>query len=179
MRMQGRVLAVLGAILFAAAVVALDGAATIDRYHRITDRVAIGGQPTPGQVTALSDDGFNGVINLREEVEFNDGPQARAARDSGLLFIRVPLSREKPDDAAVEKFLVATDDQAVYPVFIYCASGDRAAALWMIRRVVRDGWTLANAEAEADRAGLPQGKMRDFAHDYILRHGGGASGNAS
>ncbi len=179
MRMQTRVLVAVGAVLFAAAVLALDGAASIDRFHKISDRVAIGGQPTPGQVTALSDEGFNAVINLREEVEFNDGLQARAARDSGMLFVRVPLSREKPEDAAVETFLTATDDQAIYPIFIYCASGDRAAALWMIRRVVRDGWALADAEAEADRAGLPAGKMRDFAHDYLLRHGSSASGGGS
>ena len=179
MRMQTRVLVAVGAVLFAAAVLALDGAATIDRFYRITDQVAIGGQPTPGQVTALSDAGFNAVINLREEVEFNDGPQARAARDSGMLFVRVPLSREKPEDAAVATFLTATDDQALYPIFIYCASGDRAAALWMIRRVVRDGWAQADADAEADRAGLPAGKMRDFAHDYLLRHGGGVSGGGS
>jgi len=179
MRMQTRVLVALGAVLSSAAVLALEGAATIDRFYRITDSVAIGGQPTPEQVTALSDDGFHTIINLREEVEFNDGPQARAARDSGMLFVRVPLSRQKPEDAAVETFLTATDDQALYPIFIYCASGDRAAALWMIRRVVRDGWTRADAEAEADRAGLRAGKMRDFALDYLLRHGSGASGGGS
>jgi uncharacterized protein (TIGR01244 family) len=173
------VLIALTGVLLAVAVFAVEGVAAIDRFQRVTERVAIGGQPTPEQVMALSHEGFNAVINLREASEFNDGPQARAARDSGILFVRVPLSREKPEDAAVEKFLAATDDQALYPVFIYCASGDRAAALWMIRRVVRDGWALADAEAEADRAGLPAGKIRDFAHDYILRHGGGARGSGS
>jgi hypothetical protein len=37
--------------------------------------------------------------------------------------------------------------------------------------VVRDGWTVADAEAEANRAGLQAGKMRDFAVDYVQRHG--------
>ena len=175
---QTRVLIALAGVLLAAAVFAAEGTAPIDRYHRITDRVAIGGQPTPEQVEALSHEGFNAVINLREESEFNDGPQARAARDWGMTFVRVPVSREAPSDAAVEQFLVATDDQALYPVFIYCASGDRAAAFWMIRRVVRDGWTLAEAEAEASRAGLSSGKMFDFARDYSQRHGKNA-GSAS
>ena len=173
-----RVLIALTGVLLAAGVFAVGGAAAIDRFHRINERVAIGGQPTPEQVEALSSDGFNAVINLREESEFNDGPQARAARDWGLTFVRVPVSREAPSDAAVEKFLVATDDQALYPIFIYCASGDRAAAFWMIRRVVRDGWVVADAEAEASRAGLPAGKMLDFARDYIQRHGRSA-GSAS
>ena len=72
---------------------------------------------------------------------------------------------------AVDKFLAVTDDPALYPVFIYCRSGNRAAALWMIRRVLRDGWTLANAESEAERAGLTSATLRDFARDYVRRHG--------
>ena len=167
---QTRVVITLAGVLLAAAVFAAEGAAVIDRFHRITERVAIGGQPTPEQVVALSNEGFNALINLREEAEFNDGPQALAAREWGLTFVRVPVSREMPSDAAVEQFLVATDDQALYPIFIYCASGDRAAAVWMIRRVVRDGWVVADAEAEASRAGLQGGKMLDFARDYIQRH---------
>ena len=166
---QTRVLIAMTGVLLAAAVLATSGAVAIDRFHRITERVAIGGQPTPEQITALSDDGFNAVINLREETEINDGPQAHAARNSGMMFIRVPVSREAPADAAVERFLVATDDQALYPIYIYCLSGDRAAAFWMIRRVVRDGWVMADAEAEATRAGLPAGRMLDFARDYIQR----------
>jgi len=161
--------------LLAAAVFAAEGSATIDHFYRINDRVAIGGQPTPEQIVELSHDGYNGVVNLREEMEFNDGPQARAAREWGMTFVRVPVSREAPTDASVEKFLAATDDKGVYPVYIYCGSGNRAAALWMIRRVVRDGWTIANAEAEASRAGLAAAKMLDFAREYIERHGRNAA----
>jgi len=131
--------------------------------------VAVGGQPTPEQVIELSHDGFNGVINLREEEEFNDGPQARAAREWGITFVRVPVSREAPSDASVEKFLAVTDDPSMYPIYVYCGTGNRAAAVWMIRRVVRDGWTVGDAEAEATRAGLT-GKMLDFARDYVRRH---------
>jgi uncharacterized protein (TIGR01244 family) len=173
-----RVFIALTGVLLASAVLAEEATAPIEHFYRINERVAIGGQPTPEQIEALSSEKFNGVINLREEAEFNDGPQARAARDWGMTFVRVPVSREAPSDAAVERFLVATDDQALYPVFIYCGSGHRAAAFWMIRRVVRDGWTVADAEAEASRAGLQAGKMLDFARDYAQRHGKNA-GNAS
>lgn len=169
------VLIALAVVLLAAAVLAAEGAAAIDRFFRISDRVAIGGQPTPEQVAALSDEGFNAIVNLREDAEFNDGPQSHAARNSGMQFVRIPVSRENPSDAAVERFLTATDDKALYPIYVYCAKGNRAAALWMIRRVVRDGWSVANAEAEATRAGLAAGKMLDFARHYVERHGKGAT----
>ena len=72
----------LGAALVAAAAFA-SAAESIDQFHRISSRVATGAQPTTEQITTLSDEGFNAVINLREESEFNNGPQARAARNSG------------------------------------------------------------------------------------------------
>ena len=48
--------------------------------------------------------------------------------------------------------------------------GNRAAALWMIRRVLREGWQIGLAAAEADKAGLKSEIMRDFAFSYIQRH---------
>lgn len=170
MRMQMRFLTSLATLVLAAAISAAVDVEPIDQFHRISDRVATGAQPTSEQVTALADEGFVAIVNLREESEFNDGPQSRAAQDAGMLFLRIPVSREKPADAAVERFLAATDDEALYPVFIYCASANRAAALWMIRRVLRDGWTLADAGAEAERAGLRSSTMLDFARDYVRRH---------
>jgi sulfide:quinone oxidoreductase len=167
---------ILGAILAAAAAATASEAGSVQSivgFHPLSDRVAIGTQPTADQVTALAAAGFNGIVNLREESEFNDGPQSHAAVTSGMQFFRVPLSKEEPSDAAVEKFLAVTDEPTVYPLFIYCASGNRAAAVWMIRRVLRDGWALADAEAEAQQAGLTSEKMRDFARDYVRRHAKG------
>ena len=40
----------------------------------------------------------------------------------------------------------------------------------MIRRVLRDGWTLEKAEAEAVAAGLTREAMLDFARGYVARH---------
>ena len=40
----------------------------------------------------------------------------------------------------------------------------------MIRRVLRDGWTLEKAEAEAVAAGLTRDAMLDFARGYVARH---------
>lgn len=170
MNRETRALIAMAGILVAAVVIAAQGVASIDRFHRISDRVAVGAQPSPEQIAVLSDAGFNGIINLREELEYNDAPQAHEARVHGMQFIRVPVSKENPSDAAVKKFLAETDEDGVYPLYIYCEEGHRAAAFWMIRRVVRDGWTVTDAQVEATKAGL-EGNMLDFARDYIHRHG--------
>ncbi len=165
-----RMLFPLAAAVVAAAAFASAGADTIQNFHRVNDRVAVGGQPTPEQIKLLSEEGFNAIINLREESEFNDGAQFHEARDMGVLFIRVPVSMTDPTDAQVAKFLEVTDDASIYPVFIYCAEGNRAAGLWMIRRVLRDKWTFEKAEAEARAAGLSKPATVEFARGYIARH---------
>ena len=170
MRARVKMVLSLAAAALSTAVFASVGVESIDKFHRIDARVAIGGQPTPEQIAVLADGGFQAVVNLREESEENDGFHARAARQAGLQFFRVPVSPQSPSDAAVEKFLLVMDDETIYPVYIYCASGNRAAALWMIRRVLRDGWTLEKAEAEAVAAGLTREALLDFARGYVARH---------
>ena len=160
----------LGAAALATAVLASVGVESIEKFHRIDARVAIGGQPTPEQVRFLADAGFAGILNLREDAEENDALHARAARESGLQLYRVPVSKTNPTDESVARFLKVTDDETLYPIYIFCAEGNRAAAFWMIRRVMRDGWKLEAAEKEAAAAGLASEPMRDFARGYIARH---------
>jgi hypothetical protein len=57
MRARARKLSSLAAAILAAAAFASAGVESIDRFHRVNDRVATGAQPTPAQVTALGDEG--------------------------------------------------------------------------------------------------------------------------
>ena len=89
------------------------------------------------------------------------------AKEVGLRYVHIPVNwRELKDEYAVD-FLKATDDQANRPAFIHCATANRVGAFWMIRRVLRDGWTLENAEEEARKIGLRNETLLAFAKDYI------------
>jgi uncharacterized protein (TIGR01244 family) len=100
-----------------------------------------------------------------------------AARDAGLRYVRVPISKPTPTDEHVTAFLRATDDTSIYPVLIHCGTANRAAALWMVRRALRDGWSLDEAEHEALQNGLTSEGLRKFAREYIESHGGGRQGS--
>jgi uncharacterized protein (TIGR01244 family) len=154
-------------VLAAAALFAVD----IPGFYRVEDGVAVGGQPAAEQIPSLAAEGYRTIINLRLESEFDAAPVALAARRAGLNYVNVPLSAKEPTDEAVDEFLMVTDDPGIYPVFIHCGSGNRAAALWMIRRVLREGWQMGLAAAEAQKAGLRNEELRDFAFAYIQRHG--------
>jgi hypothetical protein len=42
--------------------------------------------------------------------------------------------------------------------------------MWMIKRVLQDGWTLDRAATEAEAIGLTAPQMKQFATDYIAAH---------
>lgn len=165
-----RMLLPLAGAFVAAAALSSVGVESIPGFHRVEDGVAVGGQPAPDQIPALASDGYRTVVNLRLESEFDAVPVSDAIRQAGLAYVRVPMSAKDPSDAAVDEFLRVTDDPGIFPVYIHCASGNRAAALWMIRRVLREGWQIGLAATEAERAGLKSETLRDFAFSYIQRH---------
>jgi protein tyrosine phosphatase (PTP) superfamily phosphohydrolase (DUF442 family) len=55
------------------------------------------------------------------------------------------------------------------PAFIHCASGNRAAALWLVKRVEVDHWDVERASAEAAALGLTKPALKAFALDHVQR----------
>ncbi len=173
------------ALLFCAAAVLLVAAparaqvtsepiAGVTNFHRLESTVACAGATTPEALRALKQMGFASVVNLREasEPNANIDAEAAAATAAGLRFVHLPLNRESPSPAVADRFLVAARDPANLPMFIHCASGNRAAAMWLIKRAVVDGWPLDRATAEAEKLGLEHEPWKQFARDYVKAHKG-------
>jgi hypothetical protein len=55
-------------------------------------------------------------------------------------------------------------------VYIHCAAANRVGAVWLIKRVLVDGWDIERATAEAKRVGLRSPQLEQFALDYIATH---------
>jgi uncharacterized protein (TIGR01244 family) len=170
MNALGRMLGTLAGLLTAVAMFAAADVGSITGFYKVEDGIAVGGQPTPEQIPALVAEGYRTVITLRLDSEFDASAVAQAAREARMTYRSIPISAKEPDDAAVDEFLRVTDDPGIYPVYIHCGSGNRAAALWMIRRVLREGWQIGVAMSEAQMAGLKNETLRDFAFAYIQRH---------
>jgi protein tyrosine phosphatase (PTP) superfamily phosphohydrolase (DUF442 family) len=56
------------------------------------------------------------------------------------------------------------------PAFIHCASGNRASAMWFVKRVLVDKWEEERAMAEATELGAMSATMKTFALDYVKAH---------
>lgn len=145
---------------------------SIRNFTRIDKHVCTAGQPTMEQFARLKSEGIKAVINLRHTNEPFVAEEEAKAKEMGLRYFNIPVAYFSPKEEQVDEFLKITDDPRNRPVFIHCAAAIRVAAFWMIRRVLRDGWTIEKAEEEAKRVGLhPNAEhLRKFALDYIERH---------
>src|ERR1044072_6472082 len=99
-------------------------------------------------------EGCHDLGALRTPAEQRAEEEASAAKGAGLRYFNIPVVFSNPKTEQVDEFLRVTDDPANRPAFIHCASAVRDGAFWMIRRVLRDGWSIEQAEAEAKKVGL-------------------------
>lgn len=144
----------------------------ITNFTKVDAVVACGGATTTAALTGLKNDGFKSVINLRlaSEAGANTDENAAQAKALGLGYFHLPMSGSAPDPAVVDQFLSVVSNTANQPVYIHCGSANRVGAVWLIKRVMQDGWPIDKATAEAKAIGLTNPALEEFALDYIAAH---------
>jgi uncharacterized protein (TIGR01244 family) len=160
-------------VLLAGGVIAQQSGPSITNFLRINADICTGGQPTPAHLAELKSQGVRTIINLRSpgEAGFDAATEEAEAKKLGLRYFNIPVSNQAgPKDEQATEFLKLTDDPANRPAFIHCGSANRVGGFWMIRRVLRDGYTMEAAKAEADKIGLRSQTLVDFATQYIAKN---------
>jgi uncharacterized protein (TIGR01244 family) len=116
--------------------------------------------------------GFVSIINLREADEPGaDIPAAQAAaKEAGLRYFHVPFDGTSPSPEAATAFLNAIRTPGAEPAFIHCSGGNRAATMWLIKRIAVDGWDVERATMEAAALGQSSQTLRQFAIDFALKN---------
>jgi len=137
----------------------------IVNFSKVETTVACAGATTPAALAEVKKMGYASVINLRlaNEPGAEIDAEAAAAKAAGINFIHLPFNASAPDPMLVDNFLKAVTDKANQPAFIHCASANRAAALWMVKRIVVDKWSVEQASTEAAALGLTNPTLKAFA----------------
>jgi uncharacterized protein (TIGR01244 family) len=165
-----RITGIIASIVCAGAIVAAQDVTKqsvpgIVNFAKVETTVACAGATTPAALSDVKKMGFASVINLRQATEPGVDIEASraAAKEAGLNYIHIPFNASSPDPSAVDNFLKAVTDKANQPAFIHCASANRAAAMWMVKRLVVDRWDVERASAEATALGLTSSALKTFA----------------
>ncbi len=142
---------------------------TIPAFLKLTDQVWTGGQPTLDHLTKLKAEGVDIIINLRPASEHTGEQEAAKVKELGLRYFNVPVAYNAPKPEDADAFLKLTDEHLREGrVFIHCAAAIRVGAFWLIRRVLRDGWTYEQALEEANKIGLRnRPHLIEFVHGYL------------
>ncbi len=144
----------------------------IRNFLRVNKEFCTGGQPRLEHLAKLKEEGVKAIINLRQPSEHRAEEERAEAERLGLRYFNIPFAFAAPKDEQATEFLKLTDDPANRPAFIHCTAAIRVGAFWMIRRVLRDNWTIEEAEKEAEKVGLRESPhLNEFARAYIEKHG--------
>ena len=141
-------------------------------FTRLETTVACGGATKPEAVPEIKKLGFASIINLRQPTEAGadiEG-EAAAAKAANIRFYNIPFNGQQPDPAVADKFIETITTPGNEPAYIHCAAGNRAAAMWMIKRLVVDHWDVDRAFTEATALGLTSPALKQFAIDYAQTH---------
>ena len=142
----------------------------IQNFARLETTVACTGALDPDvAMPGIKKMGFASVINLREAGEqgaIDPEEERKEAEAAGLRYFHVPFNGSAPDRKSADAFLAAIRTPGAEPALIHCAAGNRAAAMWLIKRLVADRWDTERAVKEANELGLRSEGLRQFAIEY-------------
>ena len=144
----------------------------VTNFARLETTVACGGATKPEAVPELKKLGFASIINLRLPTEAGAmvEEEGAAAKAAGINYYNIPFNGQQPDPAVADKFIAAITAKGNEPAYIHCAAGNRAGAMWMIKRLVVDHWETDRAATEAAALGMTSPALKQFAIDYAQSH---------
>ena len=161
------VVVVLAAAAMHAQQVTKEPVAGIRNMARLETTVACAGAIPNDASPEIKKMGFASIVNLRLATEQGADVEQHqaAAKAAGLKYFHVPFAG-KPDPVAADAFLTAITSPGAEPAFIHCAGGNRAATMWLIKRIAVDKWAVDRAVAEAEALGQTSLPLREFAIEF-------------
>src|SRR5438132_5559884 len=144
----------------------------ISTFAQVGTAIACGGATRPEAIREIAKMGFKSVINLRLASEQGTmvEEEGAAVKSAGMNYVHLPFDPQNPDAHLIDNFIAAVTATQNQPAYVHCAAGGRAASLWMVKRVLADGWDEQRALTEANALGLND-RFRPFALNYIHAHG--------
>lgn len=140
--------------------------------YAVADQVVLAGQPQPEDWAILANRGFGLVINIRSDAD-RAAKQAANAAAAGLRYIHLTIPAYELERPHLQKFRDALAQ--AHPdekVLFHCRTASRTGLVWLLSRIIFDGWSHEAATAELHAAGYDADSMDVFAfcsEDYFER----------
>ncbi|MCF7958727.1 MAG: tyrosine-protein phosphatase [Phycisphaerae bacterium] len=124
--------------------------AGVPNYHKVSDGLYRGAQPTSEGMANLKESGIKTIVNLRK---FHSDRDEMGEWTPGYEHIKMAAWHAERED--IVRFLKIVNDPDQQPVFVHCLHGaDRTGTMCAIYRVVMEGWSKEDALKEMTRGGF-------------------------
>jgi tyrosine-protein phosphatase SIW14 len=122
----------------------------LHNFHRVSDQLYRGAQPSRDGFLELEKLGITTIVNLRLS-----SSDRKLVEGTALLAVDIPAEPWDLDKADILAFLRVVSDPARAPVFVHCSHGaDRTGAMTAIYRMVVQGWDREEAIREMTQGGF-------------------------
>lgn len=142
------------AVLLSSTVAFAADPAGIPNFHKVSDTLYRGAQPSDASYGDLAKMGVKTVLDLRRPEEHSTIAEAKLVEAAGMRYVNIPMTGwEAPTPAVITQVRAVMDTGGV--VFVHCKKGkDRTGTVTAIYRMEREGWTNDRAYAEAKQHGF-------------------------
>jgi uncharacterized protein (TIGR01244 family) len=143
----------------------------------VTPQITIGDQPTGADLKTLRDEGFVGVVNLRNDGEpeqpLDTTAEGEAARALGIDYLHYGVGAAPLTEEGVNSVRQFLDEHATGKTLVHCRKGGRAVALVLIHEALANGWMVDEVFQKGAAMGLTlEGEgLRSLVANYLRQHG--------
>jgi len=144
----------------------------------VTPKIAIGDQPTEADLAELKNEGFSGIINLRNDGEpdqpMNTAQEGDKARALGLDYLHYGVGSAPLSATGVTAVCDFIDQHAdgTNKVLVHCRRGPRAIALVLLQQARANKWTSSEVVAKGKAMGLEvDGGLKMLVESYLSEAG--------
>lgn len=141
----------------------------VGNFHKVSDTLYRGAQPSDEGFQNLAKLGVKTVIDLRGS-EHSMADEQRVVEAAGMKYVSIPMKgMHTPSEDQISSALKVINDPASGPVFVHCKRGaDRTGAVVACYRIGHDKWDNGKALDEASKIGMSwyQLQLRSYVRAY-------------
>lgn len=143
-----------------------------------TGTITIGDQPTEADLKKLKQEGYSGVINLRNDGEpeqpLSTAEEGAIARELGMDYLHYGVGAAPLSATGVNAVADFIDEHAQGPkkVLVHCRKGGRAVALLLLQQARANKWSADEVIAKGKAIGLEvDGGLKTMVEAYVRSSG--------
>ena len=142
----------------------------IYNFLRHSDRLATGGQPSESELAFVAAAGYEVVINLAlPDSDYALPNEAECVQRAGMQYVHIPVVWEQPRAEDFVRFARTMDTLKARRLFVHCAANMRVSSFLLLYRVLREGWTYADARADLEKIWLPNSTWSHFIEETLAQ----------